>query len=145
MFFGAPYAALSKKRIKTMKELLNPKQGKKLLDLGSGDGRIVIAFNNDGIDAYGIELNPILVLVSKFKMRKQKLKSKKIIFGDYWRHDFSKYNYITVWVVPPTMGRLEKKLLKELKPGALVASNHLKFPNWKYSKKKNDVYLYKKQ
>jgi DNA helicase-2/ATP-dependent DNA helicase PcrA len=35
-----------------------------------------------------------------------------------------------------------KKLLKELKPGAKVASNHLKFKNWKVTKKKNDVYLY---
>ncbi len=141
MFLGASYAALSTNRITTMFQLLQPVKGKKFLDLGSGDGRIVIAASMRGLKSYGYEINPLLVLISRFKIRQSNSKG-TILLKDYWKEDFSKFDYVTVWGVPPMMGRLEKKLLKELKPGAKVASNHLKFKNWKVTKKKNDVYLY---
>lgn len=141
---GAPYAALSKNRIETMFKLLRPKKGKVFLDLGSGDGRVVTYFANKGVESYGIEINPIIFLISKLKMKKEKVNNAKIILGDYWNEDFSKYDYISLWVVPHTMPLLEKKLKKELKKGTLVVSNHLEFPNWKYKKHLNDVYLYQK-
>jgi len=141
MFFGAPFAALSANRIATMFQLLQPVKKKNFLDIGSGDGRIVIAAARHGLKSYGYEINPLLVLISRIKIKKANV-SGTILLKDYWKEDFSKFDYVTVWGVPPMMGRLEKKLLKELKPGAKVASNHLKFKNWKVTKKKNDVYLY---
>lgn len=141
MFRGAPYAALSKDRIKTMFELLKPEKGKLFLDIGSGDGRIVIAAVKHNLNSYGYEINPLLVLISMYKIRKQHLNA-DIKLKDYWKEDLSKFDYIAVWGVPTMMKRLESKLLKELKPGAKVVSNHLKFPNWKTRKVKNDVYLY---
>lgn len=141
MFFGAPYAALSYDSIKVMMTLLKPKKGGKLLDLGSGDGRIVIAAASLGLDAKGYEINPILLIVSKYKLIKNESKG-QIFLKDYWRNDLSEFDYITVWGVPHMMKRLENKLLKELKPGAKVVSNHSRFPNWKEEKSQNDVYLY---
>lgn len=138
---GAPYAALSHNRISTMLKLLNT-EGGKFSDIGSGDGRIVIAAAKQGVDAYGYEINPLLFLISKNKIRKDKLSNAKIYLKDYWRSDFSVYNYVTVWGIPHMMKPLEKKLLLELKPGAKVVSNHFRFPNWKYEKKENDIYLY---
>ncbi len=141
MFRGAPYAALSKNRITTMFELLNPKKGKKFLDIGAGDGRIVMEAAKHGLKAYGYEINPLLVFVSNFRIKRSGLKA-SVLLKDYWKEDFSKFDYITVWGVPPMMKRLEKKLLAEIKPGTMVASNHLKFPNWKVSRQSKDVYLY---
>lgn len=138
---GAPYAALGHGRILTMMKLLDAKKGK-FADIGSGDGRIVIAASKKGLDAYGYEINPLLFLISKNKIRKEKLSNAKIYLKDYWRCNFSAYNYISVWGLPHMIKPLEKKLLLELKPGAKVVSNHYKFPNWKYTKKENDVYLY---
>lgn len=139
---GAPYAALSKNRIETMFKLLRPKKGKVFLDLGSGDGRVVTYFANKGVESYGIEINPLFYFISKIKTRR--LTKSHIYLGDYWKEDFSKYDYISLWVVPHTMPLLEKKLKKELKKGTLVVSNHLEFPNWKFKKHLNDVYLYQK-
>jgi len=141
MLRGAPFAAISQNRINTMLGLLAIKKSKKLLDLGSGDGRIVIAAAKKGLDSYGYEINPLFVLISIIRLHKKK--SKGIIrLTNYWAQNLEQYDYITVWGVPSMMGRLEKKLLKELRPGAKVASNHLPFPNWKAHNVKNDVYLY---
>ena len=142
MIGGAPYAALSHNRIVTMYKLLKPKKGRRFLDLGSGDGRVVKYFAKKGVDSYGIEINPLIYVVSKFNTRG--IKKSHIKLGDYWGEDFSKYDYISLWVVPHTMPRLEKKLKKELKKGSLVVSNHLQFKKWKYEVVENDVYLYRK-
>ena len=142
MFKGAPFAALSSNRIETMIELLQPEKDKRLVDLGSGDGRIVIAFAKKGIQSYGYEIIPIIYLWSLINLKRKKVMNAKITLGDYWNKDLSKFDYVAVWGTPYMMGRLEKKLLKELKPGSKVVSNHSQFPNWKAKKKKNDVYLY---
>lgn len=140
MFKGAPYAALGKDRIKTMMKLLKIQKGKKLADLGAGDGRILKAAALNGALSYGYEINPLIFLISKIKLHDAK--NTHPMLKDYWKENLTRYDYITVWGVPTMMSRLEKKLLIELKKGTLVASNHCKFPNWKYSKEENDVYLY---
>lgn len=142
MIRGAPYAALSQKRKAAMFEILSPKKGKLFLDLGSGDGRVVSYFSKKGIKSYGIEINPLLYFVSKLKTRN--LKNAHIKLGDYWKEDFSRYDYIAVWVFPHTLDRLEKKFLREMRKGSFVVSNHYQFKNWKCKKSKNDIYLYEK-
>ncbi len=141
MFRGAPFAAISKSKINTMLKLLNTTKGKKFLDLGSGDGRIVNEASKRGLKAYGYEINPFLVLISRYKLKKSKSNG-RILLKNYWRENLGEFDLITVWGVPHMMKRLEKKLLKELKPGAKVVSNHLQFPNWKEKKSDNGVFLY---
>lgn len=141
MLFGAPYAALSPKRIATMMQLLEPKGGKRFLDLGAGDGRIVLEASKRGLISYGYEINPLLVVIANLNLKKNKSDG-KILLQDYWKIDLSNFDYISVWGAPFMMRRLEKKLMKELKPGTRVVSNHFKFSNWQAAKEKNDVYLY---
>lgn len=140
---GAPYAAISNTKIQIMLSLLKAKRGK-FIDIGAGDGRIVIQAARKGLEAYGIEINPFLAVVSKNNIRKNKIKNAHIILGDCWKHDFSTYDYVSIWGTGHMMKMIEKKLLKELKPGAKVVSNHFQFPHWKEVKKKEDVYLYVK-
>lgn len=145
MIKGAPYAPLSINRIKTMFKLLEIKKGGRLADLGSGDGRIVIFGASSGLKSFGFEFNPLLYKISVSKIKKNKIKNATIILGDYWKKDLSKFDYITIYGTFHIMNGLEKKLIKELKPGAKVVSNHFQFPNWEAEKKQNDVYLYIKK
>lgn len=138
---GAPYAGISKKKITIMMNLLGAKKGK-FIDIGSGDGRIVVAAAKLGMDSYGIEINPFLVAISWIKLKRAKQNNAHIMLGDCWRHSFSKYDYVALWGTTHMTSALEKKLISELKPGAKVVSNHFKFPNWKVNKSNNDVYLY---
>lgn len=144
LIFGGPYAPVAYNRIETMIKLLRLKRGQRMVDLGSGDGRIVIEFAKRGIEAHGYEINPVLVFMSRFKIRQLGLQDKAFIhFKDYWMDNFSKFDAVTLYVSPLVVGRIGKKLKRELKPGALAVSNSFKIPHLKMIKEENKVFLYK--
>lgn len=142
LIFGAPYAGLGEKRIHTMFALLNVQKGKKSIDIGSGDGRIVLKASKHGLYAYGVEINPLLFVYSLINLKIKKTTNTKIFLSDMWQIDYSNYDYITIWGTKHMVRNLGKKLQKEVKPGTKIVSNHFKFEDWKISKEKNDVYLY---
>jgi cyclopropane fatty-acyl-phospholipid synthase-like methyltransferase len=143
LLFGAPYAAIGEARLKTMIRLADIKKGEKAADLGSGDGRIVSACAEKGAIAHGYEINPLLYVISLRNLTKKGVSSNaKIFLKDLWSVDFSSYDVVTLYGNFPMMSRLQKKLQKELRPGARVISNHFKFPNWKVEKEEEDLYLY---
>lgn len=144
MILGAPYAATRDIKMKIMLDMLRFKKGDNFVDLGSGDGRFVIEAARRGTEAHGYEMNPILVLISKRNIAKANLSDKaKIHWKSYWSVDLEKYNKIAVFGIKHIMPSLEKKLKKELRKESLVASNHFKFPNWKITEKKENLFLYK--
>ena len=143
--FGAPFEPTKERKIKKIIKLANIKKGEKVLDLGSGDGRIVIAMAKKGAEAHGFEINPFLVLISRLKIKKQGLKGKAFIhWGSFWKKDFSKYDVIILFQFSTIMKRLEKKLKKDLKKGTRVISYYWKFPTWKIINRNEHIYLYKK-
>ena len=143
IFWGAIYVPSNRDRIKKIIELAEIKPGEKAVDLGSGDGRIVIALAEAGAEAYGYEINPILVRKSRRNIRKARLENKAfIILGSFWQADLSKFDIITIYGMQHVMRRLEKKSRKELKKDARIVSNAFEFPTWSPKKKDNGVYLY---
>lgn len=142
-FFGAPYLPSNKKRSKIMIEFANLRKGEKVVDLGSGDGRLVVNLAGNGVLVYGFEINPILVLVSRVVILLYGLSGTAFIyFQNFWDANLSSYSLIIVYGLPSMMSRLEKKLKKELKPGTRIISNAFKFPTLKLIKQKGGVYLY---
>lgn len=143
-FRGIFYVPSKREKIKKMIELANIKQGELACDLGSGDGRLVIALAQAGAEAHGYEINPLLVILAKFRIRKAGHSGKAFIhWKNFWQVDFSKFDVITIYGMSFVMKRLEKKLKHELKPNARVVSNAFPFPNWPPSQKAGRVYLYK--
>ena len=141
---GAPYAPTGNERLKNMLMLSALKKGEKMADLGSGDGRIVMEFAKKGLEAHGYEANPLLVILSKYKIKKAGLEKNSFIhFKSFWGVDFSSFDIVTIYGIPYIMGRLEKKIEKECKPGARFISSHFQLPNRKYTKEMERVYLYK--
>lgn len=142
---GAPYANTLSPRIEEMLDLAAVKKGERAVDIGSGDGRIVIALARRGAEAHGYEINPLLVLWSRYKVRRAGLSGKAHIhLQDMWRHDYSDFDLIISCQISYMMGKLEKKLRREIKPGTRVVSNYFTFPTWKPKKKKGYVYLYQR-
>lgn len=143
MAYGAPYAALAQNRIDTMKDLLKLKKGQKMVDLGSGDGRIVMAFARAGIESHGYEINPVLVMISRIRIRRAGLEKKAFIhFKDFWVTNLADFDAVTLYGIAHIMKRLESKLKKELKPGSKVVTNYFKFPSLKPIQTRNKVLLY---
>ena len=93
----------------------------------------------------GYEVNPILYLWSRRKIKKLGLESKaKIYFKSFWKADFSQFDVITVFGINYIMGRLERKLDKEIKEGTKVISYAFPFPTWKISQKDGAILVYDK-
>ncbi|MEW5805519.1 MAG: 50S ribosomal protein L11 methyltransferase [Patescibacteria group bacterium] len=139
-----PFVPSEKDRVGTMVELARIKPGEKAVDLGSGDGRIVIALAQTGAEAHGYEINPLLVWWSRYRIKRAGLTDKAFIHQkDFWQEDLSQYQLVVIYGISFIMSRLEKKLTKELKSGARVVINDAVFPNLKYSQKQDKVYLYR--
>ena len=143
LFFGAPYEGTGKKKIEDIVKLAEVKKDEKVVDLGSGDGRIVIAFAKKGIEVHGFEINPLLVLASRYKIKKLKLNNAFIHWKNFWKEDLGKYDVIILFQYKTIMSKLKNKLEKELQKSARVISYHWKFKDLKIIKNKGDVYLYK--
>ncbi|OQX51455.1 hypothetical protein B5M47_00425 [candidate division CPR3 bacterium 4484_211] len=144
MLFGAPYAPSQKGVIEKMIKLGEIKQGTKVVDLGSGDGRLLIAVTRLGAEAHGYEINPFLFCWSKIRIKRARTKKALVHLKDFWRVNLSNYDVVFLFGTPLIMGRLEKKLQKELPHNARVVSNYFQFPNWPLSKKLGKVYCYVK-
>ncbi|MBL7158848.1 50S ribosomal protein L11 methyltransferase [Candidatus Microgenomates bacterium] len=147
-FTGAPYIVMRKKEAKKMTELAKIKKGERVYDLGSGDGRLVIMAAKKGARAIGYEINPFLVLISWVRILLARVrKNAQIKWRNFWGQDISDADVVLLYLITQHMERMEKKLLKELKPGARVISYTFKFPNWPHSfyDKENRLYVYEKK
>lgn len=142
---GALYEPSSPDEVRTIVNLLNIQKGVKAVDLGSGDGRIVIEMARRGAEAYGFENDPKLVEESRVNIKKEGLeKLAHIQEGNFWEQDLSSFSRISVFQWHTIMGRLEEKLEKELQPESFIVSHYWKFPNWKPIAEEGEIYLYKK-
>ncbi len=140
---GAPYEGIKDKPLKEMIQIAKIKKGDVSLDLGSGDGRTVIAFAKKGIPAVGFEINPFLVLYSRRKIRKLGLEDKaKIYWKNFWKADFSRYSIITTFQYFTISKKLGDKIIRECKSGTKIVSHYWKFSNLKLKKEENKIYLY---
>jgi hypothetical protein len=101
-----------------------------VFDLGSGDGRNVIAAAKRGAHAHGIEYDPDLVEFSKRQAAKEGV-SEKATFerGDVFLADFSKATVVVLFLTPEMNIRLRPKLLN-LKAGARVVANTFAIGDW---------------
>ena len=107
-----------------------------LIDLGSGDGRIVIAAAKRGIRAAGIEYNPDLIEFSKKSAEKEGVADKTVfIQADLFEYDLSKATVITMFLLTDINRRLRPKLL-ELKPGTRIVTNTFLLQDWPYDEMK---------
>lgn len=141
--FGASFERTDEKTLKTMLQFAHVKKNEMVVDLGSGDGTIIIAFAREGAIAHGYETNPLLVLWTKWRIYRSGLNGKAFVhWKNFWGVDLGKFDVVTTFQVGFMMNALEKKLLKEARKNIRVVSNNWEFPNLKPVKKTDDVFLY---
>lgn len=102
-----------------------------VVDLGSGDGRTVIAAAKLKAKATGIEYNPDMVELSKRRAEEAGVSDRAtFIKADLFEYDLSNASVITMFLLPEINLRLRPKIL-ELKPGTRVVSNTFTMGEWK--------------
>ncbi len=132
-------------KVRIMVELASPLQGKKTIDLGAGDGRVVIAFAKNGAQAMGIEIDPGRAQTAMGNIRDAGLDGKAVIHNrSFWETDLSDCDIITLYGITSIMERLEIKIDQEGKPGLLIISNTFTFPHWTPILERENVYVYRK-
>src|SRR6266436_1202053 len=101
-------------------------------DLGSGDGRIVIAAARDfGARGVGIELDPALVVESTKNARRAGVTERAQFFlQDIFDADISGATVVTLYLSPDLNLRLRPKLLSQLKPGSRIVSHDFPIGDW---------------
>lgn len=141
--YGAPYVPSHNKAVEWMISLVKGHRIQSMVDLGSGDGKIVIAFAKQGIDAHGYEINPILVFISRWRIRRLGLQDKAHIhFGNFWKKDFSQFDLVTLFAMDYMMPGVEKKVNEEMKKGDLVLSNAFECSSLQQTGKEGTVFKY---
>ncbi|KAJ6659716.1 hypothetical protein lerEdw1_018431 [Lerista edwardsae] len=126
-----PYVPSSAKQVENMMSLLKGRSGK-LVDLGSGDGRIVLeAYKRGFRPAVGYELNPWLVQLSNLRAWRAGCYGKiAYLQEDLWKANLSDCVNLTVFLAPSVVPLLERKLLAELPDEACVVSARFPFFKW---------------
>ena len=101
-------------------------------DLGSGDGRIVIAAAKKyGARGVGIEINPLLVAEANASARAAGVSHLvQFVQGDLFTADFSAATVVTLYLSLSLNERIKPRLLRELRPGTRVVSNTYDMLGW---------------
>jgi len=140
---GAIYFPTTFATVKQMLKLGQVSAKDTLIDLGSGDGRILIAAGRLGTKAIGYEINPFLVWKSRRLIRQAKLeKLAKVYWRSFWKADFNQATIITIYLFPNLMNRLQRRLEKKVNHPLLVVANKYPFPHLKPFKQYRQIYLY---
>lgn len=129
----APFAATPMWVVDEMLRLAAVGPSDFVIDLGSGDGRLVLAavgtFAARG--GFGVDIDATLVDYANRKARADGLFDRAQFFErDLFETDISKATVVTVYLLPIAMERLQRKLQAELAPGTRVVSHDYPFRSW---------------
>lgn len=101
-----------------------------VMDLGSGDGRNIIAAAKRGVRGLGVEFNPDLVEFSRKLAEKEGVADKaQFMQGDMYVADISKATVLALFLLPENMEKMKHKFL-DLRPGSRIVINAFEIPEW---------------
>jgi protein-L-isoaspartate O-methyltransferase len=132
----APFVSTPQNVVEKMLELAQVKPHETVYDLGSGDGRVLIAAAQMfAAKAVGIEISPKEVVASRERIAKLHLDDRvKVVEGDLLKQDLSGADVVTIYLLTATNDLIKPNLEKYLKPGARVVSHDYPIRGWTPSK-----------
>lgn len=143
---GPFFHPTSEKRMNDLLEIIELKPNDVVIDLGSGDGRVLIELVKKfpKIKAIGYEIDPKFVKISKEKIKAAGLLDKQIEIRDqsFWEADLNEADVLVVYCIEKFMKKLEQQLALQLKKVTPIYSVYFRFPNWQPIKTKGDIKLY---
>ena len=142
LFFGAPYLPTLTPQVEIALKLANLKKGHTLLELGCGDGKVLIAAAKQGYKVVGYELNPILALIAWLRTRRHKSQV-TVYCANFWNVTLPPAEAIFIFLLPKYMTKLEQKILLRYPGGIKVISFAFPIAGRKPTNEEQGVFLYK--
>ncbi|HLD26501.1 MAG TPA: hypothetical protein VJB63_00885 [Patescibacteria group bacterium] len=135
---GSPYVPTKQKEVEHILKTAGLKKGQLLIELGSGDGRMIrTAVSRYKVHGIGVEIHPLLLFWSHIFVRLQKLtslpvESGSIIFKreNFFKTNVSKADAIFLFLMPNTLKKLRDKFINECKKNTLIISHGFKIEGW---------------
>ncbi len=130
---GGPYVPTPQVVVDAMLEFAKVGPRDFVIDLGSGDGRIVItAAERYSARGFGVEIDPELVELSNAEAKKRGF-AERVSFRqqDVLQAKIDEASVVTLYLLPGMMQQLQAKFAKELKPGTRIVSHDFPFGDWK--------------
>ena len=130
---GGPYVPTPQKVVDAMLDLAGVRANDFVIDLGSGDGRIVLtAATRNQARGMGVDIDQELVDRANDTARRLALTDRvRFMKQDVHAADLSQATVLTLYLLPGMMTSLRPKILKELRPGARIVSHDFDFGDWK--------------
>lgn len=143
LLFGAPYLPTRKVQARQALDLLDLKKGDVFVDLGCGDGAVIIEAAKRGLVCYGYELNPYVWFVAK--LRTLRFGSQvHVKCRNFWNVPLPKKTKgVFVFLLDKYMTQLDEKLTGELQKSGRLVSYTFEIPEKKAIKKEKAMFLYR--
>ena len=127
----APFVPSSSKKVKEILKIADLKRGQVFVDLGSGDGKVVMrAVKDYGVIGIGVELNILLNLYARFMARIFKLRNIRFIIAHLYTYDLRNAQVVYIFLFPQMMTVLARKIKKECKQGTLIIAHGFQLPGF---------------
>lgn len=128
---GAPYVPTSRKKLQEIIDMVKPNNNDLFFELGSGDGRLLrYVVSKYSVRGVGIEVNPLLVWISRILAKRSKLKNITFLRQNIFSTDLSEADYIYIFLMPELIVKLLPKFQNELKKGTVIISHGFKIVSW---------------
>ena len=130
---GGPYVPTPQTVVNAMLDVAGVGPGDYVVDLGSGDGRIVLSSATQrSASGMGVDIDPELVDLANASARRLGVAERvRFVNQDVFATDLSRATVLTLYLLPGMMHSLRPKLLRELKPGTRIVSHDFDFGEWK--------------
>lgn len=130
-----PYVSTPHSVVKKMLDVADVGSGDYVIDLGCGDGRIVISAALRGAAGHGVDLDPERIREARENARKAGV-SDRVMFvkEDIFKTDFSRANVVTMYLLTTVNADLRPRLLDILEPGTRVVSHDFGMGTWEPDK-----------
>ncbi len=126
-----PYIPTSAFLVERMLELAEVREGDLVMDMGSGDGRIVIAAALRKARGRGVEIEPPLVERAKQNARKAGVEERtEFVVQDMFETPMNDVTVLTLYVLTSSNIQLRPRILKEMRPGTRVVSHQFGMGDW---------------
>lgn len=144
-----PYKSTRRDVVALMLEMGEVKAGDTVIDLGTGDGRILIAAAKErGARGLGVDLDPVLIRKARAAAEDAGVADRvRFEAADLFKTDLSSADVVTMYLLPEVNLRLRPQLFAQLKPGTRVVSHAFDMGDWKPEAKRrvggSTVYMWR--